>query len=412
LATEDSIFFCSLGLGPESRKADDFKMSTGRWIMHVDMDAFYAAIEQVDNPEHRGRPVIVGGSHRGVVSAASYEARAFGVHSAQPMFQARKLCPSGVFLPVRMARYREVSQKLMTVLAGISPVVEQVSIDEAYVDLTGMETVHGPLKELSRRLKADIKEQTGLTCSIGLAPNKFLAKIASDLHKPDGLTIILESDVTAFLKTLPVARIPGVGSKTLARLQALDVTQAGEILDYPRSFWEKQLGKSGLMLYERALGLDPTPVRPDTEPKSSGAENTLLQDTADLTELQEWLLQQAERVGRDLRQKGLKGRTVTVKVKYADFKQVTRSHTLALPTNSTQQIYHAAAKLLDEMKLRVRVRLIGLSVSQLTKTVVQGSLFPHPGLEKQEQLDQALDSIQEKFGFRAITRGRLEKKDD
>jgi DNA polymerase-4 len=386
-------------------------MSSGRWIMHVDMDAFYAAVEQVDNPELRGRPVIVGGSRRGVVSAASYEARAFGVHSAQPMFQARKLCPQGVFLPVRMARYREVSQRLMDILTGLSPLVEQVSIDEAYLDLTGVETVHGPLPELARRLKAEIKEQTGLTCSIGLAPNKFLAKIASDLNKPDGLTIINAGEVPAFLNTLPVAKIPGVGAKTLARLESLGVTKTGQIRDYSRSFWRQQLGKGGLILYERALGLDPSPVRPDMEPKSSGAENTLPQDTADPLELQPWLLQQAERVGRDLRHAGLKGRTVTLKIKYADFTQVTRSHTLALPTNSTQQIFHTAVKLLTETKLPQRVRLVGLSLSQLTKTVGQASLFSHPGLEKLEQLDQAVDNIQERFGFGAITRGRVEKKD-
>ena len=189
-------------------------MSSGRWIMHLDMDAFYAAVEQADNPELRGRPVIVGGSHRGVVSAASYEARVFGVHSALPIFKARKLCPQGVFLPVRMSRYREISHQIMAILAGVSPVVEQVSIDEAYVDLTGTEKLHGPLPEFARRLKSAIKENTGLTCSIGLAPNKFLAKIASDLHKPDGLTIIPEADVPGFLNALPVDKIPGVGAKT------------------------------------------------------------------------------------------------------------------------------------------------------------------------------------------------------
>ncbi len=257
-------------------------MSSRRWIMHLDMDAFYAAVEQADNPELRGRPVIVGGSHRGVVSAASYEARVFGVHSALPMFQARKLCPQGVFLPVRMSRYREVSRQVMAILAGVSPLVEQVSIDEAYVDLTGTEKMHGPLPEFARRLKTEIKEKTGLTCSIGLAPNKFLAKIASDLHKPDGLTIIPEAEVPEFLNALPIDKIPGVGAKTRSKLQALGVTKTGELLEYPRSFWQKQLGKSGLLLYERALGLDPAPVSPDTEPKSCGAENTLPQDTDDL----------------------------------------------------------------------------------------------------------------------------------
>ena len=387
-------------------------MTNDRWIMHVDMDAFYAAVEQADKPELRNRPVIVGGSHRGVVSAASYEARVFGVHSALPMFQARKLCPQGVFLPVRMSRYREVSNQIMTILASVSPVVEQVSIDEAYLDLTGVETVPGPHLELTQRLKAEIMAQTGLTCSIGLAPNKFLAKIASELHKPNGLTIIPAAEVPAFLKTLPVAKIPGVGAKTVARLQALGVTKTGEVLDYPRSFWLKQLGKSGLVLYERALGMDSAPVTPDPEPKSCGAENTLPQDTADPEELRQWLLQQAERVGRELRQDGLKGRTITLKIKYGDFKQVTRSHSLARPTSSTHQIYHTAEKLLTETKLKTRVRLVGLSVSHLTRTVVQASLFIPAGLQKQDQLDQAVDRIQGKFGYRAITRGRVRKEDE
>jgi DNA polymerase-4 len=375
------------------------------------MDAFYAAVEQADNPEWRGRPVIVGGSHRGVVSAASYEARVFGVHSALPMFRARHLCPQAVFLPVRMSRYREVSQQIMAILAGFSPVVEQVSIDEAFVDLSGMGTRSGSLSDLARQLKAEILAQTRLTCSIGLAPTKFLAKIASDLDKPDGLTIINAEDVPVFLKTLPVGKIPGVGAKTLAKLQALGVAETGQVLDYPRSFWQKQLGKSGLALYEKALGMDPAPVTPHTGAKSCGAENTLCQDTSDPTELRQWLLQQAERVGRELRQDGLKGRTLTLKIKYADFKQTTRSHSLALPTNSTHLIYHTAEKLLSEITLRTKVRLVGLSVSQLTRTVVQASLFSPPEVLKQEKLDQAVDSIQGKFGHRAITRGRVEKEE-
>lgn len=386
-------------------------MSDGRWIMHLDMDAFYAAVEQVDDPELRGRPVIVGGSRRGVVAAASYEARALGVHSAQPMFQARQLCPQGVFLPVRLARYREVSRQIMTILAGVSPVVEQVSIDEAYVDLTGLEGSFGPLPELARRLKTQIKEQTGLTCSIGLAPNKFLAKIASELHKPDGLTIIREEEAAAVLRDLPVARIPGVGPRTRARLEALGVTTAGEVLNYSRAFWQRQLGKSGLSLYEKALGRDPRPVTPETEPKSRGAETTLDQDTAEVAELRRRLQEQAERVGWELRRHGLKGQTVTVKVKYTDFKLATRSHTLALPTHSTQQIWHTAVKLLEEMKLRAPVRLVGLSVSRLAAAGGQLSLLP-PEWAKQEQLDRAVDDIQGKFGFGAIFRGRIDPEDD
>jgi DNA polymerase-4 len=297
----------------------------------------------------------------------------------------------------------------MAILAGVSPVVEQVSIDEAYVDLTGTEKMHSPFLELAHRLKIAIKEKTGLTCSVGLAPNKFLAKIASDLHKPDGLTIISEADVPGFLKTLPVGKIPGVGAKTLSKLQALGVTKTGELLEYPRSFWQKQLGKSGLLLYERALGLDPAPVSSGAEPKSCGAENTLPSDTDDLAELRQWLLQQAERVGRELRRDNLRGRTVTLKIKFADFKQITRSHTLARPSSSTQQIYHLAEKLLQGTKLKSRVRLVGLSVSQLNRSVRQENLFLQAGDLRQEQLDQAVDRIQGKFGFRAICRGKVEK---
>jgi DNA polymerase IV len=387
-------------------------MTPDRWIMHIDMDAFYAAVEQADNPELRGLPVIVGGSHRGVVSAASYEARVFGIHSALPMFQARKLCPQGVFLPVRMSRYREISRQVMSILGGLSPVMEQVSIDEAFIDLSGIATGSISLKDHARRLKAEITTHTRLTCSIGLAPNKFLAKIASDLQKPDGLTIISAAEVPTFLKTLPVAKIPGVGAKTMARLQAIGVTATGQVLDYPRSFWQKQLGKSGLALYEKALGIDPALVSPHAEPKSCGAENTLPRDTSDPAKLRQWLLQQAERVGRDLRQDGLKGCTLTLKIKYADFKQTTRSHSLPLPTNSTHQIYHTAEKLLLETKLKTAVRLVGLSVSQLTRTVGQANLFSQPGVLKQEQLDQAVDRIQGKFGHHAIARGRLEHEDD
>jgi DNA polymerase IV len=387
-------------------------MSQDRWIMHLDMDAFYASVEQADNPELRGRPVIVGGSHRGVVSAASYEARVFGVHSALPMFKARQLCTQGIFLPVRMSRYREISQQIMAILAGVSPVVEQISIDEAYVDLTGTQKLHGPLPEFACRLKGEIKEETGLTCSIGLAPNKFLAKIASDLRKPDGLTIIAEAEVPDFLKTLPVDKIPGVGAKTRTKLQALGVSKTGELLERPHSFWQKQLGKWGLLLYERALGLDSTPVCPDNGPKSCGAENTLAQDTDDLDELRQWLLQQAERVGRELRRDNLKARTVTLKLKFADFEQITRSHTLARPSSSTQQIYHLAEKLLLETTLKAKVRLVGLSVSQFAESMVQESLFPQFRALKQDQLDQALDQIQGKFGIQAICRGRVGKKGD
>ncbi len=378
-----------------------------RVIMHLDMDAFYAAVEQRDHPELRGRPVIVGGGVRGVVSAASYEARKFGVHSALPMFTARKRCPEGVFLPVRMRRYQEVSRQVMAVVARVSPLVEQVSIDEAYVDLTGTEGLHGPPAELAQRLKAEIKEETGLTCSIGIAPNKFLAKIASDLDKPDGLTIIREEQVAAFLHDLPVEKIPGVGPKTHRLLSELGVATAGDVLQQPAAFWRGRLGKWGAVLYEKAQGIDESPVTPETAAKSSGTEDTLAADTDDREVLLQWLRSQSEEVGRDLRQAGVKGRTVTLKLKYGDFRQITRSRTLPEPTNSSQVIFNTAAGLLARLQLRMPVRLIGVSVSGLRRVWVQGMLFPDARQARQEHLDAALDRIHRKFGAGAIRRGRL-----
>jgi DNA polymerase-4 len=379
-----------------------------RRIIHLDMDAFYAAVEQADNPELRGLPVIIGGTHRGVVSAASYEARKFGVHSAMPMYQARRLCPQGVVLPVRMSRYKEVSRQVMEILSQISPLVEQVSIDEAYLDITGTRALHGPSVELARRIKQQVYTQTSLTCSIGLAPNKFLAKIASDLHKPDGLTVIEEGEVADFLRSLPVGKIPGVGAKTVKTLESYGVYVVGQVLDFPLAFWVQKLGKSGAGLYEKAQGIDLSEVESEGEAKSIGAENTLPEDTDDLEELKKWLLAQCERVGRELRTKGYKGKTITLKIKFADFKQITRSYTLLPATQSTELIYSIILKLLSELKIQSQVRLTGVAVANFAPAMVQRSLFPNPLLIRQERLDNALDNIQKKFGYKAIRRGRLQ----
>jgi len=371
------------------------------------MDAFYASVEQVDHPELAGRPVIVGGSERGVVAAASYEARKFGVHSAMPIFQAKRLCPSGVFLPVRRKRYQEVSRQVMQILDTISPVVEQVSIDEAFIDITGTESFHGAEIALITKIKDAIRQRTSLTCSIGIAPNRLLAKIASEMNKPDGWTLIKEEDVPALLQRLPIHKVPGVGPKTAEVMKELGVQTAADVLRFSRDFWVKRLGKGGVELYERARGIGPTAVVPHRAPKSCSAEDTFASDTSDLDELKRWLLHQAEEVGRDLRRQGIKGKTITLKVKHSNFRTVTRSTTLPEATHCTKVIYDTVLKLLMKQRIQEKVRLIGIGVSNFAVGMEQRSLFPDQTVSKQEDLDRALDRIQNKFGRKAILRGRV-----
>ena len=374
-------------------------------ILHIDMDAFYASVEKVDNPQLAGKPVIIGGADRGVVAAASYEARRFGVRSAMPVFQARRLCPNGIFLPVRRERYQEVSRRVMEVLDTVSPLVEQVSIDEAYIDITGTESLHGPEITLIQKIKEAIKAQTLLTCSIGIAPNRFLAKIASETHKPDGWTIIREEDVAALLEKLPIGKIPGIGGKTEHILRELGVRTAVDALKFSREFWVKRLGKNGLVLYERAQGIGPWEVVPHRPPKSCSAENTFPRDIANGEELRRYLRSQSEEVGRHLRKLDVKGKTVTLKVKFSSFKTVTRSVTLPHATNCTRIIHDTVSKLLEELTFSEKVRLTGVGVSGFSDGQEQARLFPDPLMIKQEKLDRAMDRIQDRFGRKVIQRG-------
>lgn len=401
--------------------------------MHIDMDAFYASIEQLDHPEWRGKPLVVGGrSDRGVVSAASYEARKFGLHSAMPIFQARKLCPQAIFTPPRMSRYSEVSALIIRVLREFSPIVEQASIDEAYLDASGLERLFGPVEDLGAAVKRAVREATGLTCSVGIAPVKFLAKIASDLRKPDGLTILRPEDVPPFLRQLPLSRIPGLGKETLKKLASLGLRNVGDAQAYSEDFWVERFGKVGGALYRRCRGLDERPVEPYTAPKSEGAENTFERDTNDPEELKTWLLGQAERIGASLRKHGWRGRTITLKVKYADFTQITRSHSLPEPTDVTRVIYEIGARLLDELAPKAKLRLIGLSVSNLDnektphppvasvslslpglrlKREEDSYLPPSVDSEREKALDLALDKARAKFGKSAVVRGKLFKQE-
>lgn len=384
-------------------------MSFAQWILHLDMDAFFASVEQLDNPEFRGKPLIIGGGERGVVSTASYEARRYGVRSAMPVFQAKKLCPHGIFIPGRMARYAEKSKEIMAVLADFSPLVEQASIDEAYLDANGLENFFDHPSAMALQVQKAVYERCGLTCSIGLAPVKFLAKIASDMKKPNGLTILSHDSVTGFLATLPVGRIPGVGPATLRTLELLGIRFAGDMTRYSRDFWQKHMGKIGLVLYERASGRDERTVQPYSAPKSESAENTFAKDTADYEILAVWLLRQSERVGYNLRKQNLAGKTITLKLKYSDFTQKTRSRTLKHHTNLTKEIYETAISLLREQPLERPLRLIGVGVSQFGRDAGQLSLLPDAGEEDRKRnaaLDATLDAARERWGRNIILRGK------
>jgi len=383
-------------------------MDHDRFIAHIDMDAFFASVEQLDHPEWRGLPLAVGDGPRSVVSAASYEIRKFGVRSAMPVAQAKKLCPHGLFVPVRMWRYKELSRRVMAVLQRFSPLVEQASVDEAYLDATGLARLFGPPEELAATIRAEVFRETGLTCSVGVAPVRFLAKIASDYNKPDGQTILREPDVRAFLDQLPVQKVPGVGGRTLEVLNGLGVRLAGDVLKHPREFWRQKLGERGPWLYELAQGHDDRPVTPFTPPKSSSAENTFGRDTRDPAVLRRWLLLQSERVGADLRAQGVRGRTVTLKATFADFRKLTRSRTLAEPVDDTKSIFETALGLLKELNPRQDLRLIGVGVSQFGDRPRQLSLLePETPTRPRAALDSALDAVRGRFGKGAIVRGDL-----
>lgn len=380
--------------------------------MHIDMDAFFASVEQLDNPHLRGKPVGVGSLHeRSVLSAASYEARKFGVHSAMPVHQALKLCPQLQVVSGNRDRYKEISRKVMEVLSNYSPVVEKASIDEAYIDITGTEKIFGLPLQVAKSIKADIRKATGLNASVGIAPVKFLAKIASDLNKPDGISIIETNQVQDFLKTLPVEKIPGVGKKALPKLRSYGINYAADLRRYPSEFWKEQFGERGPSLYDKGAGIDPTPVKENAPMKSSSAENTFGKNVSDIHTLKTLLLKQSERIAADIRQHGVKGRTITLKIKFPDFRQITRSKTLDSRTSHAGTIYKTACRLLDAELPIGKIRLIGVGISNFEDRNRQLSLLDDPEKpqksKKLDQLDKAVDQVRHKFGKAILTRGRL-----
>ncbi|HEU4369988.1 MAG TPA: DNA polymerase IV [Methylomirabilota bacterium] len=379
-----------------------------RAIAHIDMDAFYASVEQRDRPELRGLPVIVGADPRGrgVVSAASYEARVHGVHSAMPISKAYRLCPQGVYLPVDMTKYAGVSREIMAILGDFSPLVEPVSVDEAFVDLTGTQTLWGPPAEAVRRIKARIRAETGLTASAGLASNKFVAKVGSDLEKPDGLVVVPPGEEAAFLAPLPIERLWGVGKATARELAALGVTTIGQLQALSPGVLAARLGPHGPDLRALAVGRDARPVEPFSPPKSMGAEETFERDCRDVARLEDTLRGQAERVAREMRAEGLAACRVTLKLRWADFRTLTRSHT-GDPTQDGLEIYRRAAALLARERLIQPVRLIGVSASTF-RPEARGQLpLLDPAAVRRERLARAVDRITGRFGRSAILPARL-----
>ncbi|TMQ28177.1 MAG: DNA polymerase IV [Candidatus Rokuibacteriota bacterium] len=379
-----------------------------RVIAHVDMDAFYASVEQRDQPELRGLPVIVGADPRGrgVVSACSYEARVFGVHSAMPISKAYRLCPHGVYLPVDMDKYARVSSEIMVILADFSPLVEPVSVDEAFVDLTGTETLWGPPPEAVRRIKARIRSETGLTASAGLAANKFIAKVASELEKPDGLVVVPPGREPEFLAPLPIERLWGVGKATAKELQALGIATIGQLQRVTPRALAARLGPHGPDLLELAFGRDARPVEPFSPPKSMGAETTFGRDCRDVARIEETLRAQSERVARELRAEGLAACRVTLKLRWADFRTLTRSRT-GDPTQDGLEIYRRAATLLARERLIQPVRLIGVSASTFRPQASGQLPLLDPAAVRRERVARAVDRITGRFGRSAIVPARL-----
>ncbi len=376
-------------------------------IIHLDMDAFYPSVEVLDNPDLKGKPVIVGGSReRGVVSSASYEARRYGVHSAQPMATAVRLCPHAVVLRGRMHRYQEVSKEIFEIFERFTPLVEPLSIDEAFLDVTGSERLLGAPVDIAKTIKKAVLAETGLTVSAGVAPSKFVAKIASDMDKPDGLTVVPPSGIRAFLDPLPIQKMWGVGKVTREHLARLSIRTFRDLRCFDPAFLERRFGKNGVRMHRLAGGADERDVVPRHDIKSVGNERTFMHDITETGQAKKRLLALSNQVGQRLRRKGMTGKTVSLKVKYDDFKQITRSKTLALFTDDGLEIYGAVCDLLRKTEVGKRpVRLLGVSLSQLgfAQTPGQLSLFSDDGsFKKRRNLNLAIDAIMEKHGGKSV----------
>ena len=384
---------------------------TERTILHCDLDAFYASVEQRDHPEYRGKPVIVGGgpNERGVVGAASYEARKFGVHSAMPLVQAGKLCPQGIFVPGNAAAYEEASDAVMALFAVRTPLVEPISLDEAFLDITGTAHLFGGPEQCGRDLKRDVRAAVGLVLSVGLASNKLCAKVASDLEKPDGFVIVPRGAEAAFLAPLPLQRLWGVGPKTRTVLEDLGLRTIGDLARADPALLDARLGEHGSTIQERAQGIDDDrEVQGEPAiPKSIGHAHTFDRDTLDRAQLEHTLLRLSEGVGRRLRKHTLRGRTITLQLRVAPFETRTRQRTLPEPTDGDLRIYETARALLREALAADRdagrvspVRLVGVTASGL----VGGEQLDLFSGARVSRLNAAMDAVRSRFGDGALDR--------
>jgi len=382
-------------------------MTRTRTILHADMDAFFAAVEQLDQPELRGKPVLVGhDGPRSVVTTASYEARVFGCHSAQPMTIAKRKCPQALIVPVRGWRYREVSEQVFAIFEQFTPLVEPLSIDEAFLDVGGTQRLFGPADEVARQIKQRVRDETHLTVSVGVSHNKFLAKLASDLEKPDGLTVIRPDMLDSWLAKLPVDKLWGVGPATRLKLEAISVRTFGDVRSMSTQQLRRCFGDFGEHFASLARGIDDRPVTPDTQAKSIGQEQTFTLDLTDPDAVRRVMLTQSEQVARRLRKHELLARVVTVKIRYGDFKTITRSETLDEPASATDDIWHVARGLFDRWAAKAfqPVRLIGVTAKDLASGGQMG-LFSQAENSRNRRIDEATDKIVAKYGKRAIRRG-------
>jgi DNA polymerase-4 len=378
------------------------------------MDAFFAGIEQRDCPELKGRPVIIASDlPRSVVATASYEARKFGIGSAMPVFMAKRKCRNLIIVRPDKNKYRAESKKIMKILQRFSPLVEQVSIDEAFMDIHGSERLFGPPEKIAASIKKAIFEDLSLTCSIGAAPVKFLAKIASDIKKPDGITIITREQMTEFIESLPIQKVPGIGKKAVEKMQVMQIHKLGDVKYHDPDILAGSLGKSlGRRLVQLSHGIDNSKVKTSSDRKSISSEKTLSKDILDNGIIKKILLDRAEHVGATLRKNNLVCNNVFIKLKFSDFTQITRTRKLPYHVCSSSAIFHEAVALYNKIQMKKKIRLAGVGVSGLKdkNSPVQMQLFPDPGIgnDHWEPVDRAVDCIAEKFGPGIIKKANLD----
>ncbi|MBJ6749794.1 DNA polymerase IV [Geomonas anaerohicana] len=384
-------------------------MAENRIILHIDMNAFFASVEQQSNPALQGKPVaVIGAAKRTIITTCSYEARAFGVRTGMNSWEARQKCPELIFVVGNNKKYSYTSKQIIGIMREYTPLVEVFSIDEAFLDVTGSLSLFGAPEEIARMIKERIRERFGLTCSVGIAPNKLLAKLASDMQKPDGLTVIAPDQVARVMERLPIQELCGIGAKTQQRLAAFGIRTCGELARFPVEILRKKFGVTGERLHYMGLGVDDSPVVPEEEAeevKSVGHSTTLDTDLCQRSEILAVLLQLSEMVGRRARKYRVTGKTVTLTVRYPDFTTFSRQMSRSAPTNNSDEIYRDAVQLLDQLELAQPVRLLGVRITNLTHQAEQLPLFESE--RKKALLASAMDHVNNRFGDFSVTFGTL-----